>query len=239
MITTRILVTALLLLFGPGAIASPITFGTNEWQSLRAFSSAGGVSWDALATACSTTTGACAGELNGVDLDGWTWASADDVNDLFNSYLPGTNPNGTPSWTDMGPGPDAATTAVSFWANRWGQSGFARSHIIQTSFPFFMRLADLWTGWLRDRPGALSIVVSSFAPYPGVPPSLISTGQGWTPSSSVYPGDPTFSTAFPLGAYLYRPLPSAVSIPGSALLLGPALVLLSRLRGAGRERLPR
>ena len=31
--------------------------------------------------------GVCSGSLNGYDMNGWTWATADDVNALFNHYI--------------------------------------------------------------------------------------------------------------------------------------------------------
>lgn len=54
-----------------------------------------GVSWADMAAAC--PGGVCNNYLNGVDLRGWTWASLDDMNGLFNLYI---------GALEMGPGPD-------------------------------------------------------------------------------------------------------------------------------------
>lgn len=54
-----------------------------------------GVSWAEMGAAC--PGGVCNTYLNGVDLRGWTWASLDDLNGIFNLYI---------GALVMGPGPD-------------------------------------------------------------------------------------------------------------------------------------
>lgn len=172
------------------ASASPFTIGGQEWLSLQTFNASGGISWNDLADTCSTASGECKGALGGVDLSGWVWAEADDVNALFNSYLPGTAPPGSSAvWTDLGPGPDSASTSIDFWARQWARSGITPSFSEYTTFPFTMHLFDFWAGWLRDAPGAQAAVLTSYAPYPGVPGSSISTRSSWLPDASQYPAD--------------------------------------------------
>ncbi len=46
---------------------------------------------------CDAATGVCNGLLGAISMQGWTWASVDDVNGLFNSYIGNAA---------LGPGPD-------------------------------------------------------------------------------------------------------------------------------------
>ncbi len=58
-----------------------ITVNGNEWLQPALFTN---LSWNDINAVC--PAGVCSGELNGYDMTGWTWASIDDVNALFNSY---------------------------------------------------------------------------------------------------------------------------------------------------------
>lgn len=44
------------------------------------------LSWDDVALICDQVTEACSGTLNTIDVTGYTWATIDDINALFNSY---------------------------------------------------------------------------------------------------------------------------------------------------------
>lgn len=226
-----ILVTVALYLPAAWVNASLVTIDGQEWQQLRAFSTAGGVSWDDLATACSTSTGACSGELNGVDLNGWVWAEADDVNAMLNGYLPASALGSSALWTDLGPGPDSATTSVDFWARQWSRAGFSPN---STHYDFFgvFPIFSFWAGWLRDDPGALATVLANFAPYPGVPGASIRTNSSWDPTEAQYPGDPLAGQFFGLGAFLFRPAPAAVPAPGTFALMGLSILALRYSRRA-------
>lgn len=61
-----------------------------------------GTSWAEMGTVCDSYTGQCNGSFTSqfgtFDLTGWTWASVDDLNALFSSYLS----------SPLGPGPDSA-----------------------------------------------------------------------------------------------------------------------------------
>lgn len=73
------------------------------------------LSWDDINAVC--VGGVCgAGTLNGYDVEGWSWASADKVNSLFNYYI------GSPQ---LGPGPDTffdvpdSAWSTQFFADGW------------------------------------------------------------------------------------------------------------------------
>jgi hypothetical protein len=74
----------------------PYLFLAKNWNDLR----------NEINAVC--PAGKCNGLLNGHDMTGWTWATADDLNALFNHYL-GSD--------EMGPGPDrySPSTALDPW----------------------------------------------------------------------------------------------------------------------------
>lgn len=91
----------------------PVTVGSTEWLQPLDFL---GYTWNDINSVCNSTTGVCSGSLGGNDLTGWTWARVDDVNALFNYYIPG----GT-----LGPGPDLATGGpFSDWLTPMLDDGF-------------------------------------------------------------------------------------------------------------------
>ena len=93
------------------------------------------VSWYDIEDLCPIPSGVCDGELNGIDLDGWTWASADDVNALFNHYI---------GYDVLGPGPDSYLELHSEWAPAFFSDGW-----IPTSSPDQALVMEV-QGWLRD-----------------------------------------------------------------------------------------
>jgi hypothetical protein len=87
-----------------------ITVDGKEWLQPYLFTN---LSWNDINAIC--PEGVCAGLLNGYDMSGWTWASIDDANALFNHYI-GSD--------ELGPGPDGPTviecTAVDdFFRDGW------------------------------------------------------------------------------------------------------------------------
>ena len=86
----------LVLAFGwtASVTATPIvTVDGTDWLQPVDFDR---LSWNDASSVCDTTTGACTGVLGSTDVTGYTWASVDDVNTLFNYFLTGD---------PMGPGP--------------------------------------------------------------------------------------------------------------------------------------
>ena len=72
-----------------------------EWAQVDLFTN---LTWDQINAVC--PEGVCAGILNGFDMTGWTWASLDDVNALFNYYIGSEN---------LGPGPDCYPEELFLW----------------------------------------------------------------------------------------------------------------------------
>lgn len=87
-----------------------------EWAQVDLFT---GLSWIDISAVCSVDNGVCSGVLNGYNMTGWTWASLDNVNALFNFYI---------GAEVLGPGPDDYhDSADSKWAtaffNQWRATG--------------------------------------------------------------------------------------------------------------------
>ncbi len=77
------------------ALLPPVTVVGTAWLQPLDFVS---YDWNAISTVCDPTSGFCNGSLGGNDITGWTWASVDDANALFNYYI------GVPA---LGPGPSS------------------------------------------------------------------------------------------------------------------------------------
>lgn len=112
----------LLLSLGTGAsLAAPITdtilVAGKEWAQVDLF---GGVSWSELNAVC--PAGVCgSGSVNGFELTGWTWASVNDVNSLFNYYLEGAGVSGGDL---LGPGKDVYSERFAAWDNDFLADGW-------------------------------------------------------------------------------------------------------------------
>jgi len=75
---------AVLLAFCSPLFADHIVNG-KDWSQPNLFT---GLSWNDISAVCNPDTGLCDGDLNGIDVTGKIWASVDEVNGLFNSFLP-------------------------------------------------------------------------------------------------------------------------------------------------------
>jgi hypothetical protein len=82
----------------------------NEWYQPTFFKN---LSWYEVNSAC--PAGVCSGTLNGYDLTGWTWASRQDMRDLFTYYLA---PN------KLGVNNDVSREVDSSWAPAFFTSGW-------------------------------------------------------------------------------------------------------------------
>lgn len=82
-----------------------------EWAQVDLFTN---LTWEEINAVC--PEGVCAGILKGFDLTGWTWASVDDANALFNYYI---------GSQELGPGPDSYTEGKfdSEWATDFYNDG--------------------------------------------------------------------------------------------------------------------
>ncbi|NQX88664.1 MAG: hypothetical protein HRT77_08360 [Halioglobus sp.] len=96
---------AVILTATTSASAAIITVNDQGWSQPDLFLD---YSYNQFADVCDLNTGACSGQLSGgEDLTGYTWASVEDINALFNSLL----------GTDLlGPGPSSYTESASVWA---------------------------------------------------------------------------------------------------------------------------
>lgn len=109
---------------GSVEISDTVIVGGTEWAQPDLFHDA---TWDELFTLC---PGGICGEdaiYNGYALDGWIWASADDLNTLLNAFIPGA---------PMGPGPDNWAEAAAEWAPAFFAAGF------RTTIPGYNK--DVW-----------------------------------------------------------------------------------------------
>mgnify|MGYP003678319429 CR=1 FL=1 len=187
---------------------SPVSVAGNEWLQPVEFSAA---SWNDITAICDPDTGACSGSLLGYELTGWTWASVEAVNALFNHYLAGA---GVSAPRLLGPGPDIY---VELGRESWVDE----------------LLADGWQ--LVGEPGQdelLQGLASTLGRFYLGERRPISAFIGYVKVASqarqVYSGAFTDShadrTAVGKGAFFYRA--ADVPVPGTVLLLGLALVIL-------------
>ena len=111
-----------------------------------------GLSWNEINEVC--PEGTCSGTLNGYDMNGWTWASVDDIYALFNFYF---------GADVLGPDQDIYRKFDFKWVPAFFGDGWIETAMDQ---PSGVRALE---GWLRDSyaDGSASIVFFVHAPGPG------------------------------------------------------------------------
>jgi hypothetical protein len=121
-----------------------LTVDGKQWYQPYFFS---GLSWEDINTVC--PAGECTGVLNGYDMTGWTWASIEDVNALFNHYLAMSDrrrllhcSNDNDNDKMLGPGPGACL--------EWGGSAWANAFFSDGWRPTRFSLDSHVSGWMRD-----------------------------------------------------------------------------------------
>lgn len=82
-------------------ISDVVSVAGKEWAQVDLFTN---LTWYHMNTVC--PEGLCAGILNGYDMTGWTWASIEDINTLFNYYI-GSDV--------LGPGPEIYSEVDAEW----------------------------------------------------------------------------------------------------------------------------
>lgn len=100
-----------------GPITDTVVVDTVEWAQVDLFL---GLAWSDINAEC--PGGVCgSGTLNGYDMAGWSWATVDDMNDLFNHYI---------GFVSLGPGSDTYygsdrdfTVSAAFLADGWRHAG--------------------------------------------------------------------------------------------------------------------
>lgn len=113
-----------------------IRLGEREWLQPARFN---GFTWNEIEAVCPTSSGICDGELNSNDMKGWTWASVEDVNALFNHYA-GRN--------KLGPGPDFYEDENGGFKTAWANDFYADGWLTTMSSNIKNRTTE---GWTRDR----------------------------------------------------------------------------------------
>lgn len=192
-----------------------------EWSQVDLFN---GLSWTNINAVC--PGGVCgSGTLNGYDMAGWTWASTETVNDLFNYYL---------GFDALGPGPDywkrsgtimdATEPVRSSFMNGGGWRSTDVVNYLGSWVYFTM-------GHMADAPGffgqARYAIGFSFSG-----PIINNSFSTDTPDEPFYTNDPSNNSRLDIGAWFYR-APAPVSVPSSLWLLA---VSLFGWAGLGRVR---
>ena len=194
-----------------GPITDTVIVNGKEWAQVDLFV---GLSWSDINTVCSG--GVCGnGTLIGFDMSGWTWASTEDLNNLFNYYSANSS---DPNPNLLGPGPSSVNTestippsyAQLFYLDGW------RS----TSSVFFES---------RETMGRTSDSPDYFAGI-GVSPSFLGAGTSNMAGTN-------YSDAFwNPGAWFSRPDPAAaVSSPATVTLMVLGLAALGYRRRLHRR----
>jgi len=106
-----------------------------------------GLSWEAIRAVC--PDGICNGALKGQDMTGWTWASIEDVNALFNHYI---------GSEVIGPGPDLIFESAeagfdwqrAFYSDGWQPTVYDQEALHQEAHGSHDPTRIIG-GWMRDQ----------------------------------------------------------------------------------------
>lgn len=97
-------------------ITDTVVVGDKEWAQVDLFRAINWVNTNALCPG-----GVCgSGTINDYDMAGWTWATANDVNELFNHYI------GAP---ELGPGPDGYLDYSAAWGYDFVTDGWRSTRL--------------------------------------------------------------------------------------------------------------
>ncbi len=187
----------------------PVTVNGQEWLQPLDFMN---LSWNDINAVCNAPTGMCSGSLGGNDITGWTWASVDDLNSLFNSYFT------DPPFILMGPGPDSygeiylpnsPTVFSQFLSDGWAV----------TFEPLAPTFAVGVAGWTRTLflGGDPYAKLGAMYEVPGAPVE-VRAATDW--------GNDITSPAEGAGGWFYRQAPGSVPVPATLPLLSLALAAL-------------
>jgi hypothetical protein len=204
----RCLLAVLLVLSGwagssSASLMSPITVDGRDWLQPIDFSN---MNWFDLNAVCNAAAGGvCVGSLGGNDITGYTWASVDDVNALFNSYLPGDPLGPGPSY-DVGP---SDTFAAAFFADGWLPTS-ADPVRGSRSVDGWSRSLNLYDAGYAYRPSMATVV-----PIPGFFPADVAI----TDVSGLL-------VAADSGGWFYRNASTEVPVPPTLPLLGLGIAAL-------------
>lgn len=191
----------LVALIAPGTSqAASVVVGDKVWRQLTEVT---GFSHDQLATVCDVDTGVCSGSLGGVAFSGWTWASVDDVGELFHALTP--HPGGIAAYFEFG-------------ERGWAQDFLTLFEWTNDSFSYLE--VNGWTRTLVDPNDPSAAYFASV--WQDNTPGL---GLDTADNSASYSTSLDFSGG---GAWLYQP--ANVPVPGGLVLLTCALATLGLMR---------
>lgn len=141
-----------------------------EWRQVKGTTS---VTWNALATVCPTDgTTPCTADLGGLALQGWVWATREQVTELFAEFVPAilTQPSvGGPAYTLPG---------------LWFTDVFQPTFEFYTTFGGSKSLSG-WTSTFSEGSGSVASVAGAYQPNNG---SFSVAGLADPASTSVYRG---------------------------------------------------
>lgn len=129
---------------GCNPITDFVVINGQDWAQLNVFV---GLTWNDFNAVC--PGGVCGGSLNGYDMTGWRWASVDELNTLFNTYVP--------SEFALGPGPDSYTSTFTF------MQSFYNTGLSPTSEQFRLRIGweYRWRAWTSSESAAAPLEAST------------------------------------------------------------------------------
>ena len=198
----------LLLVSAGWAHGSPIVADGREWLQPADFL---GLSWNGVNDACNPAVdGRCTGEIGGFDLQGWTWASVEDMQALFNFYI-GSD--------ELGPELVSVFSEVGTdWAGQIFADGFRETAT-------FANGALGIYGWTRTLvPGTVNPAYTAGAAW------LENTLQNQAQTGGVSENQVDFVLfGGPIGVWFYRE-PESVPAPSTLVLLALGLWLMGLSR---------
>ena len=184
-------------------ITDTVVVGGQEWAPVDLFS---GTSWNTINMQCPAGTCADTSTINGYDLAGWTWASVDAVQTLFDVFTGQSNP-----------APSSYTERDSSWA------------------PAFLSFFGSTGGGCNGRSSCYILAWTS-TPDPHSPGEYAYIGfvqdseRTFTRDyASTYTNDGIHRPYDNVGAWLVRPL-NAVPVPATLALFGLGLASLWAIR---------
>jgi len=155
------------------SITDTIFVNGGEWAQVDLFV---GLTWNDMNAVC--PGGVCgAGTLNGYDMQGWTWASTDMVNDLFNYYIGspqlGSGPDEYAEYSQWeGYVPEYGAFARAFFADGWRSTQNSPPELgVADSYNTVGLLSDD-----TDRVGHMSATIPDGGGYAG---TTLGLSLGW------------------------------------------------------------
>jgi hypothetical protein len=195
-------------------ITDTVTVNGTTWAQVDLFA---GLSWNTLDALC--PGGVCGtNTLNGFDMAGWHWASADDLAAAFNPFLVDSGFGGSDL---LGPGPDRF-----YWGFSNPDADFGGNFIDEGFRPTYAQFGDrVLTGWISNAvPGDTTLAYQGVVgDYPGqVQAALFGTD---------YTQQRNRGSLFSPGAWFFQSGSSEVPAPATVplFLIGILAAYLCRL----------